>query len=118
MSEQKNKLYVGNLEYSIGEDELGSFVSEKGVTTTSVTVIKDKYTNRSKGFGFIELENEGDVEKAIELLNGQDLKGRKLNVSQAREKEQRPMGGGFSRGPRGGGDRDSRGPRNNFRRDR
>ena len=94
MSEENTKLYVGNLPFSVGEQELASFAEEKGVTPISIAIIKDKYTERSKGFGFITIENEEDMEKSIEALNGQELQGRALNVSKARPREKRNGGGG------------------------
>jgi len=100
MSEQKNKIYVGNLAYSVTDEELNNFFEEKGLAVQSVTIIKDKYTDRSKGFGFVEVDSEETVQKAIELLNGQEMKGRALTVSQAREREPR-RDRNFSRGNRG-----------------
>ena len=89
MVEEKSKVYVGNLEYSVAEDEIKSFFEEKGITPKEVTVIKDKYTGRSKGFGFVEVGSEEEVQKAVETLNDQDLKGRKLKVSKARKPRER-----------------------------
>ena len=89
MLEQKNKIYVGNLEYSVAEDELKKFFEDKEITTKAVEVIKDKYTGRSKGFGFVEVESEEAVQKAIESLDGQELKGRSLKISKARKPKQR-----------------------------
>ena len=89
MLEQKNKIYVGNLEYSVVEDELKKFFEDKGITTKAVEVIKDKYTGRSKGFGFVEVGSEEEVRKAIESLDGQELKGRGLKISKARKPKQR-----------------------------
>jgi RNA recognition motif-containing protein len=84
------KLYIGNISFQANEQDLSDFVSEKGLTATSVAIISDKYTNRSKGFGFVEFETSEEAEKAIDLLNGQDLKGRELRVNMARPKEDRP----------------------------
>ena len=93
MADQGNKLYVGNISFQANEQDLTDFVAEKGLTSTSVAIISDKYTNRSKGFGFVEFATGEEAQKAIELLNGQDLKGRELNVNIARPKEDRPNTG-------------------------
>ena len=93
MADQGNKLYVGNISFQANEQDLSDFVAEKGLTSTSVAIISDKYTNRSKGFGFVEFATGEEAQKAIELLNGQDLKGRELNVNIARPKEDRPSTG-------------------------
>jgi RNA recognition motif-containing protein len=84
-----SKVYVGNLNYDLAEDELKKAFEEKGLQVKSVQIIKDKYSGRSKGFGFIELESEDAIEKAIEALDGQDLKGRNLKISKAKK----PTGG-------------------------
>ena len=93
MADQGNKLYVGNISFQANEQDLTDFVAEKGLTATSVAIISDKYTNRSKGFGFVEFATAEEAEKAIELLNGQDLKGRELKANIARPKEDRPNTG-------------------------
>jgi len=85
MSEE-SKVYLGNLEYGITEGEIEAAFAEKGLTPKSVRVVKDKLTGRSKGFGFVELETEDDVAKAIEALDGADLKGRSLRVSRAQRR--------------------------------
>jgi len=81
---EKNKLYVGNLEYSVTEEELTRTFNDNGISIKELKIIKDKYTGKSKGFGFVEVDNEGDVQKAIDILDGKDLKGRNLRVSRAR----------------------------------
>lgn len=98
------KLYVGNLAYSTTEDELKQIFSEFG-TVDSVTVIKDRFTGQSKGFGFVEMPNQQEAEAAIKELDGADLGGRKLRVNEARPREGGGPGGGGGggRGPRGGG---------------
>ena len=83
MSEE-NKIYVGNLEYSVDEAVLKSFIEGKGLQTKDVKVISDKYTGRSKGFGFVAFETDEELQKAIEALDGQDLNGRELKVNKAR----------------------------------
>jgi len=81
---EKNKLYIGNLEYSVTEEELTKTFNDNGISIKELRIIKDKYTGKSKGFGFVEVDNEDDVQKAIDILNGKDLKGRNLRVSRAR----------------------------------
>ena len=85
----KNKLYIGNLEYSVTEDDLRQAFSEKGVEVKDIRIIKDKFSGRSKGFGFAEVDSEEKIDQAISALDGQDLKGRKLRVSKARERQPR-----------------------------
>jgi RNA recognition motif-containing protein len=98
-----SKLYVGGLAYSVTDQELSDFFANEG-TVTSAFVIKDKYSGRSKGFGFVEMSNEEEAKKAIEALNGQELSGRAIMVNEARPQEdrqdRRPGGGG---GGGGGG---------------
>jgi RNA recognition motif-containing protein len=76
-------IYVGNLNYSLSEDELEKVFSPYG-EVTSVKIIRDKYTDQSKGFGFIEMKSDADAQKAIDELNGTEVKGRELRVNQAR----------------------------------
>ena len=99
---EQSKLYVGNLDYNTTEDDLRSHFEEKGVQTKSVTLIKDKYTGRAKGFGFVEVESEEVLQKAIEALDGQELNGRKLTVNKAKPPRERTGGSGFGGGGRGG----------------
>ena len=87
---QKNKLYIGNLDYSLTEDELRQAFTDKGIEVREVRIIKDKFSGRSKGFGFTELVNEGKPQEAISSMDGVELRGRKLRVSMARER--RPRG--------------------------
>ena len=97
-----SKLYVGNLEYSTTEEDIKAHFEEKGVQTKAITLIKDKYTGRAKGFGFVEVESEEVIQKAIEALDGQELKGRKLTVNKAKPPKERSEGGfgGGGRRPR------------------
>jgi RNA recognition motif-containing protein len=94
------KLYVGNLPYSAREDDVKEQFSAFG-TVTSVRVITDRETGRSKGFAFVEFENDEEAKAAIEGLNGKDLNGRALVVNEARPQEDRPRynnnGGGNRR---------------------
>lgn len=95
-------LYVGNLAYRLTEDQLRSAFEEYG-SVSSCTIIKDKVTGQSKGFGFLEMPERSEAEAAINNLNGRDLMGRKINVNEARPRENRAAaGGGASRGYGGG----------------
>ena len=76
-------LYVGNISYEMSEDDLTSTFGEYG-EVTSVKIINDKFTGRSRGFGFVEINSDDGGKKAIEELNGKDIKGRQLVVNEAR----------------------------------
>ena len=104
------KLYVGNLPYNATETELRALFEQVG-EIAEVTVITDRETGRSKGFGFVEMATEEGAQEAIRKFNGFDLNGRPLTVNEARPREERSGGGGFGGGRRGGGggDRDRRG---------
>ena len=102
------KLYVGSLPYSTTDERLKEVFSQAG-NVTSASVIIDKMSGRSKGFGFVEMATEEEAQKAIEMLNGKDLDGRNIVVNEARPMQPRaPRGGGFGggRGFGGGGGRD------------
>lgn len=77
------KLYVGNLDYSVTKDQLAELFAQAGKVVDSV-VISDKYSGRSKGFGFVEMETEDEAKKAIETFNGKDFQGRAMVVNEAR----------------------------------
>ena len=96
------KLYVGGLSYSTTEDTLRDSFSQAG-TVESATVIIDKMSGRSKGFGFVEMATDDEAQKAIEMWNGKDLDGRRVTVNEARPLEPRPprREGGFGGGQRG-----------------
>ncbi|MBN2480890.1 MAG: RNA-binding protein [Bacteroidales bacterium] len=79
-------IYVGNLHFDLNEDELKKAFEEYG-EVSAVKIITDKVSGRSRGFGFVEMVNDDEAREAIENLNGTDIKGRKVNVNQAREKE-------------------------------
>ena len=98
--ERVSKLYVGNLEFNTTEEELRSHFEQKGIQPKSITLIKDKYTGRAKGFGFVEVESEEVIQKAVEALDGQELNGRKLTVNKAKPPKERPGGSGFGGGGR------------------
>jgi RNA recognition motif-containing protein len=95
------KLYVGNLAYSVTEDELRQTFSEFGEVDT-VNVITDKFSGQSKGFGFVEMPDNSEADAAIKALNETALSGRNIKVNQAKPREQRPGrgGGGGGRGGR------------------
>ena len=82
------KLYVGNLDYSVTGEQLGELFAQAGAVTEAV-VISDKYSGRSKGFGFVTMGNDEEAKKAIEMFNGKDFQGRNLVVNEARPKEPR-----------------------------
>jgi len=83
------KLYVGNLPYNTTEDDLRELFSAHG-TVASVRLISDRETGRSKGFGFVEYENDDEAKAAIDALNGQEFSGRALVVNEARPQTERP----------------------------
>ena len=99
------KLYVGNLPYNVTEDQLQQHFAQHG-SVLSARIITDKFSGRSKGFGFVEMSSDQDAEKAISALNGTDFEGRNIVVSEARPQAPREPrsggGGGF------GGDRPPR----------
>jgi RNA recognition motif-containing protein len=100
-----NKLYVGNLAYSVRDESLHQAFSQFG-TVTSAKVMMDRDTGRSKGFGFVEMGSDAEAQAAINGMNGQALEGRAVVVNEARPREERPGGfggGGGSRGGYGGG---------------
>jgi RNA recognition motif-containing protein len=84
----ETKLYVGNLSYSATEDDLRDLFSQAG-TVTSVVLIKDRDTGRSKGFGFVEMETQAEIEKAISQFNDTQFQNRMLKVNLARPREER-----------------------------
>ena len=97
-----NKLYVGNLAYSVRDDELQQAFGQFG-TVTSAKVMMDRETGRSKGFGFVEMGSDAEAQAAINGLNGQALEGRAIVVNEARPREERPGGYGGRGGGGGGG---------------
>jgi cold-inducible RNA-binding protein len=88
------KLYVGGLPYKTTNDELSAHFSAAG-TVSSAIIIMDKMTNRSKGFGFVEFENDEEAMQAISMFDGKEYDGRTLTVNEARPMEARPQNGGF-----------------------
>jgi RNA recognition motif-containing protein len=83
------KLYVGGLSYSTTEESLGNYFSQAG-TVSSATVITDKMSGRSKGFGFVEMSTEEEAQKAVDMFNGKEFEGRTLRVDIARPMGDRP----------------------------
>lgn len=103
------KLFVGNLSRDVTDDVLLEAFQAYG-TIASATVIRDKFSGESRGFGFVEFAENAEAQAAIEGLNGKELAGRAMTVNEARPREDRPRGGGGGRrfgsgGPRGGGNR-------------
>ncbi|MDP3085914.1 MAG: RNA-binding protein, partial [Rubrivivax sp.] len=98
-----NKLYVGNLAYSVRDETLQEAFAQFG-TVTSAKVMMDRDTGRSKGFGFVEMSSDPEAQSAINGMNGQALDGRAIVVNEARPREERPGGfGGGGGGSRSGG---------------
>jgi RNA recognition motif-containing protein len=87
------KLYVGNLPYSVAEAKLQEHFAKHG-NVVSARIITDKFSGRSKGFGFVEMSSDDEAQRAISALNGTDFEGRNIVVSEARPQEQRSGGGG------------------------
>jgi len=94
-------IYVGNLAREVTEDDLREAFAAFGQVSTA-TVIKDKFSGESRGFGFVEMPSKNEAQTAIDEMNGKDLKGRTINVNEARPKTDRG-GGGRGRGGFGGG---------------
>ncbi len=82
------KIYIGNLPWSVGDKELAEMFASYGDVSEAV-VIKDKYSGRSKGFGFVTFSDEASVAKAVSEMNGKDVEGRELKVSEAKPMESR-----------------------------
>jgi len=97
-----NKLYVGNLAYSVRDDSLQEAFAQFG-TVTSAKVMMDRETGRSKGFGFVEMGSDAEAQAAVNGMNGQTLEGRAIVVNEARPREDRPGGFGGGGGGRSGG---------------
>ena len=90
------KLFVGNLSFGATEDSIRSVFETHG-TVDSVSIMTDRDTGRSRGFGFVEMPNDGEAEKAIAAVNGREVGGRALTVNEARPKADRGFGGGAFR---------------------
>ena len=103
---EEKKIYIGNLEFGITEDDLKRILEEKNLNAKEIRVITDKFSGRSKGFGFAEFETEEQAQQAIDALNGQEVNGRTLQVNKARKMRPRPprgdnFGGGSNSSNRG-----------------
>jgi RNA recognition motif-containing protein len=96
------KLFVGNLPYAANETDLQNFFAENGVTVDSVTVMRDRFTQQARGFGFVEINDDAAALRAVEACHGKDLMGRAVVVNEARPMSPREGGGG------GGGGRPRR----------
>jgi RNA recognition motif-containing protein len=107
------KLYVGNLAFQTSSDDLQQLFTQAG-TVESASVVEDRETGRSRGFGFVEMASKEEGQKAIEQFNGKEFNGRNLNVNEARPRENRGGGGrgGFGGGRNGGGNYGGGGGRN------
>jgi len=94
-------IYVSNLSFNVREEDLHEYFAEYG-EVSSAKVIMDKFTNKSRGFAFVEMPDDEAAKKAIAELDGAAVDGRTINVSVARPREERPMGGGYQGGGNGG----------------
>ena len=97
------RLYVGNLSYNVTEPELKVVFGENGRNVKEVKVVLDRDTGRPRGFAFVEMTTDAEAAQAIETLNGREIQGRPINVSEARERAPRSGGGGGGFGGGGGG---------------
>lgn len=105
-------IFVGNLSFGATEEDIRALFEQHG-TVDRVSIVTDRDTGRARGFGFVEMTNDAEAERAIAALNGRELDGRSMNVNEARPKEAR-SGGGY-RGNSGGGYRGNSGGRQNNR---
>jgi cold-inducible RNA-binding protein len=104
------RLFIGNLSYRATEAELQDWLTQSGFAADSVQIVRDRFSGESRGFGFIDFENDAEADRAVATCNGQEFLGRALVVNEARPVSERGAGGG-GRGPGGGGGRESRGGR-------
>ncbi|WP_319502878.1 RNA-binding protein [uncultured Draconibacterium sp.] len=95
-------IYIGNLPFNMGEEDLREIFEEYG-EVASAKIIMDKFTGRSKGFGFIEMEDDSEANKAIEELNNAEVAGRNIKVNESKPRENNNRGGGGGGYNRGGG---------------
>ena len=93
------KLYVGNLPFQATEEDVGTWFTQAGVSPANITLVRDRFSGQPRGFGFVEVTNDEDADRAIQSLNGQDFMGRNVVVNEARP----PREGGGGGGGRGGG---------------
>lgn len=119
-------LYVGNLSWNMTEDDLRNLFEQYG-TVTSIKIVKDRETGRSKGFGFVEMENDTEAQNALSSLYDKEILGRKIVINEAQERPAKPSGGGgfkkrsfggggggYNKGGGGGGYRDRGGDRGGY----
>ena len=97
------KLYVGNLPFQATEQELQDWFTGAGITVASANLIRDRFSGEPRGFGFVEISNDADADRAIQALNGKDFLGRALVVNEARPQREGGGGGGGGGGGRGRG---------------
>ncbi len=97
------KLYVGNLSFKATEEQVQALFAEISVQPDSLTLLRDRFTGQPRGFGFAEIRDDAEAEKAIAALNGKDFLGRALVVNEARPQRESGGGGGGGRGGHGGG---------------
>src|SRR3954463_10849140 len=95
------RLFVGNLSYQTREQDLQDYFAQAG-NVTSVNLMMDKFTGKSRGFAFVELSSADEANKAVEMFHGKDLQGRPLTVNIAKPREERPRQGGYGGGGGGG----------------
>jgi cold-inducible RNA-binding protein len=116
------KLYVGNLSFKATEEEIAALFAEAGVQPDSLTLLRDRFTGQPRGFGFAEIRDDAEAEKAIAALNGKEFLGRALVVNEARPQREGGGGGGGrgggGRGGHGGGGGRGGGGRGGYGRDR
>ncbi|MGZ4972882.1 MAG: RNA recognition motif domain-containing protein [Limisphaerales bacterium] len=113
---KENRLFVGNLSYNTIENDIHDLFGQAG-NVTSVNLMMDKFTGKSRGFAFVEFGSSEEAIKAVEMFNGKDYQGRPLTVNIARPREERAPRSNFRAGDRsGGGDRGDRGDRGGERR--
>jgi len=94
--EEQMNIYVGNVAYGLSDEDLKEAFEAYG-TVESARVIKDRETDRSKGFGFVEMPEDDEARAAIDALNGVEIQGRAVIVNQARPREERPSSGGYNK---------------------
>ncbi len=97
------KLYIGNLPFNASEEQLQEWFGQVGVSASSISLIRDRFTGQSRGFAFVEINNDEEADKAVTSLNGQNFGGRNLVVNEARPQTERSSGGGGRGGYGGGG---------------
>jgi cold-inducible RNA-binding protein len=99
------KLYIGNVSFKATEEQVQALFAEVGVQPDSLTLLRDRFTGQPRGFGFAEIRDDAEAEKAIAALNGKEFLGRALVVNEARPQREGGGGGGGGRGQGGGGGR-------------